>query len=62
MSTPDPTSIRITTHPAPAADVTAEELGWMAQNSPRLAQLHAKHQNAYSLLPPLNTRSSKNSG
>ncbi len=43
-------------HTSPTTGAIAEELGWTPQNSPGMTQLHAKHTNAYSLLPPLDTK------
>ena len=43
-------------HTSPTTGAIAEELGWTPQSSLGVAQLHAKHTNAYSLLPPLDTK------
>lgn len=43
-------------HTSPTTGAIAEELGWTPQSSLGMAQLHAKHTNAYSLLPPLDTK------
>lgn len=46
-------------HIGPTTGAIAEELGWPPQSSPGVAQLHAKHTNAYSLPPPLDTKHRK---
>ena len=46
-------------HISPTTGAIAEELGWTPQSSPGVAQLHAKHTNAYSLLPPLDTKQAR---
>ena len=43
-------------HTSPTTGAIAEELGRTPQSSPGMVQLHAKHTNAYSLLPPLDTK------
>ena len=55
MNTPNPKAPR-SPHTSPTTGAIAEELGRTPQSSPRMAQLHAKHTNAYSLLPPLDTK------